>query len=142
MVRYNRILTYCSSGILPTPHQDRPVSSTSVVRAQANIRAQHRSSFPKQVFEVLPSDAIWQLSSALPFTDDPSPLVTSILTFPTNRFTRPSVPTAEGKRLVIKGVTDLSISGTDGAGGALAMAAAMTASISADVGALPAEYGR
>jgi hypothetical protein len=73
------------------------------------------------------------------------------LTFPTKRLTRPSDPTAAGSRLVMSGVADRRSghqrqarnlgglpskcgSWDEGAGGAFAMAAAMTASISAEVG--------
>ena len=42
----------------------------------------------------------------------------------------------------MRGVIDRSISGGLGAGGALAIAAAMTASISAEVGGREGEYGR
>lgn len=187
---FNRsALTYRPRGVFPAAHEDRPIPPTPIIWSQAYVRPQHRSRLAKQILEILPPDTVGELQGISGCNTPPTRLG---LTFPTKRLTRPSAPTAEGRRLVIKGVMDrltarrvrvsrgrkigplrsghmvgddgqgcgihrgcesrmvgggeLRIdsqsekSGWGGAGGALAMAAAMTASISAEVGGLEGEY--
>jgi hypothetical protein len=55
------VLTYRPRRIFAAAHEHRAVSPTPVVWPQADIGAQHRTGLAEEVFEVLPSDTVWQL---------------------------------------------------------------------------------
>jgi hypothetical protein len=96
-------LTYRPRGVFPATHEDRTVPPTPIIWSQAHIRPQHRSRLAKQILEILPPDSVRQLQGISVRT---TLLPRMRLTFPTKRFTLPSAPTAEGRRLVINGVMD------------------------------------
>jgi hypothetical protein len=98
-----RPLTYRPRSVFPATHEDRPVTPTPIIWSQAHIRPQHCSRLAKQILEILPPDTVGELQGISGCITPPTRLR---LTFPTKRLTRPSAPTAEGRRLVISGVMD------------------------------------
>ena len=52
-------LTYSPGGVFPAAHEHRAVSPTAIVGAQADICAEHSAGFAKQIFDVLPPNAVW-----------------------------------------------------------------------------------
>jgi hypothetical protein len=85
--------------VFTAAHEHVAVAATAVVGAKTDISAQHRASLAEQVFEILPSNTIRELN-----VSDCEHCC--MLTFPTNRFTRPSDPIADGRMLVMRGVKE------------------------------------
>jgi hypothetical protein len=53
----------CIASFTASPHENGPVSSTPIIRAQADVRSQHSPGFPKQILQVLPSYSIRLMGS-------------------------------------------------------------------------------